>query len=44
MSPYRAVVVGSAIYMGWWMSGAVKFVETHRETPSRVLVAYFLYV
>ena len=41
VSPYRAVVVGSAIYMGRWMSEAVKFVETHRDALSRVPVAYF---
>jgi len=42
VSPYRAVVVGSAVYMGRWMSEAVKFVETHRDALSRVPVAYFV--
>ena len=42
VSPYRAVVVGSAIYMGRWMSEAVKFVETHRDALSRAPVAYFV--
>ena len=41
VSPYRAVVVGSAIYMGRWMSEAVKFVETHRDALSQLPVAYF---
>ncbi|HUX75522.1 MAG TPA: flavodoxin domain-containing protein [Anaerolineae bacterium] len=41
VGPYRAVVVGSAIYMGGWMSEAAKFVETHRDALSRVPVAYF---
>lgn len=42
VSSYRAVVVGSAIYMGRWMSDAVKFVERHKNALSRMLVAYFL--
>lgn len=41
VSPYRAVVVGSAIYMGRWMSEAVKFVERQRDALSQVPVAYF---
>jgi len=41
VSAYRALVVGSAIYMGNWMSEAVKFVESHRDALSRVPVAYF---
>ena len=41
VSPYRAVVVGSAIYMGRWMSEAVKFVETHRDALGQMPVAYF---
>ena len=42
VSPYRAVIVGSAIRMGRWLPEAVQFVETHREPLSRVPVAYFL--
>jgi len=42
LSPYRAVVVGSAIYMGRWMSEAVKFVETHRDALNSMPVAYFV--
>ena len=41
VSPYSAVIVGSAVYMGRWMSEAAKFVETHRDALSRVPVAYF---
>ena len=41
VSPYRAVVVGSAIRMGRWLPEAVKFVETHRGALSQVPVAYF---
>ena len=42
VSPYRAVIVGSAIRMGRWLPEAAKFVETHREALSQVPVAYFL--
>ena len=41
LSPYRAVVVGSAIYMGRWMPEAVKFVEAQRDALSQAPVAYF---
>ena len=41
VSPYQAVVVGSAIRMGQWLPEAVKFVETHQEPLSQVPVAYF---
>jgi len=41
VSEYRAVVVGSAIRAGQWLSAATKFVETHRDALSRVPVAYF---
>lgn len=42
MSPYRAVVVGSAIRKGKWLPEAVKFVKNHQEVLSQVPVAYFL--
>lgn len=42
ISSYRAVIVGSAIYMGRWMSDAVKFVERHKDALSHLPVAYFL--
>ena len=41
VSPYRAVVVGSAIRMGQWLPEAIKFVEMHRDALSQVPVAYF---
>jgi len=40
-SLYRAVVVGSAIRMGKWLSEATKFVETHQEALSQTPTAYF---
>jgi menaquinone-dependent protoporphyrinogen oxidase len=39
---YQGVVIGSAIYMGKWMSDAMDFVKKNREALSRVPVAYFL--
>jgi menaquinone-dependent protoporphyrinogen oxidase len=41
VSPYRAVVVGSAIRTSAWLPEAVEFVKAHREALSRVPVAYF---
>ena len=41
LNPYSAVVLGSAIYMGGWMSDATKFVEKHREALSQMPVATF---
>lgn len=42
LSPYRAVVVGSAIRMGAWLPEAVNFVKEHKEQLSRLPRAYFL--
>jgi menaquinone-dependent protoporphyrinogen oxidase len=42
LSPYRAVIVGSAIRMGRWLPEAVQFVEAHQEALSRLPMAYFL--
>jgi menaquinone-dependent protoporphyrinogen oxidase len=42
ISPYGAVIVGSPILYGKWQSQAVKFVKRHKETLSRIPVAYFL--
>ncbi len=39
---YQGVVIGSAIYMGKWMSEATDFVKKNRDALSRVPVAYFL--
>jgi len=41
LSPYQAVIVGSAIRMGKWLPEAVEFVKTHQDRLSRVPVAYF---
>ncbi len=41
LSPYRAVVAGSAINMGHWMSDTAKFVQRRREALSKMPVAYF---
>lgn len=41
VSPYRAVVLGSPIRVGRWMPEAMKFLQRHRESLSRVPVAYF---
>jgi menaquinone-dependent protoporphyrinogen oxidase len=42
LNPYRAVVVGSAIYMGKWMPEAVDFVERNRGILGQIPVVYFL--
>ena len=42
LSPYRAVVAGSAIYMGQWMKDTMKFINRHRDALSKMPVAYFL--
>ena len=39
---YQGVIIGSAIYMGKWMSEAVDFVKKNKEVLRRVPVAYFL--
>ncbi len=42
ISPYGAVIVGGPILYGKWHSQAVKFVKRHKETLSRIPVAYFI--
>lgn len=42
LSPYQAVIAGSAIRMGKWLPEVVGFVKTHQDTLSRVPVAYFV--
>ncbi|TKJ29431.1 MAG: flavodoxin [Chloroflexi bacterium B3_Chlor] len=42
LSPYKAVIVGSAIRMGKWVPEATSFVEKNREALSQVPVAYFV--
>ena len=39
---YQGVVIGSAIYMGKWMSEAADFVKKNRDILRQVPVAYFL--
>ena len=41
LSPYKGVIVGSAIRMGKWLPEAVEFIKTQQDTLSRVPVAYF---
>jgi menaquinone-dependent protoporphyrinogen oxidase len=41
LTPYQAVIAGSAIRMGKWLPEAVAFVKTHQNTLSRLPVAYF---
>jgi menaquinone-dependent protoporphyrinogen oxidase len=38
---YQAVIVGSAIRAGKWLSAATRFVETHQSTLSHISTAYF---
>ena len=42
VSSYQAVVIGSAIYMGGWMSEAIDFVKKNRNSLRQMPVAYFL--
>ena len=41
ISSYQAVVIGSAIYMGKWMSEAVDFVKKNKDILRQVPVGYF---
>ena len=42
VSPYRAVVLGSAVQRASWLSEAIEFAERNEEELSREPVAYFL--
>jgi menaquinone-dependent protoporphyrinogen oxidase len=42
VSSYQGVVIGSAIYMGKWMSEAADFVKKNKDSLRQVPVAYFL--
>jgi menaquinone-dependent protoporphyrinogen oxidase len=42
VSSYQGVVIGSAIYMGKWMSEAVDFVKKNKDILRQVPIAYFL--
>ncbi|MCJ7433406.1 MAG: twin-arginine translocation signal domain-containing protein [Anaerolineales bacterium] len=38
---YKAVIIGSAIRMGSWLSEATGFLETHKTSLSRIPTAFF---
>jgi menaquinone-dependent protoporphyrinogen oxidase len=42
LSPYRAVVVGSAVHGGKWLPEALSFVRANQSKLSQMPVAYFL--
>ena len=42
LSPYHAVIVGSAIRMGKWLPKAVGFVKDNRDILGRLPIAYFV--
>jgi menaquinone-dependent protoporphyrinogen oxidase len=42
LTPYKAVVVGSAIHSSRWLPEAVEFVETNQKILNQIPVAYFL--
>jgi len=42
ITPYNAVIVGSAVRSDKWLSEAIRFVETNRIALSQIPVAYFL--
>ena len=42
ISSYQGVVIGSAIYMGKWMSEAIDFVNKNQDILRQMPVAYFL--
>lgn len=41
LSPYSAVVVGSAIRMGAWVGEATDYIESHRDELAKLPLAYF---
>jgi menaquinone-dependent protoporphyrinogen oxidase len=42
VSPYRAVIVGSAVRRGRWLDEAIEFVTKHKKTLAGRPTAYFL--
>lgn len=42
LSPYDAVIIGSAVRSSKWLPEAVQFVQENRKALSRIPVAYFL--
>ncbi|MCM2466325.1 flavodoxin domain-containing protein [Methanoculleus oceani] len=41
LSPYRAAVIGSPIYMGKWLPESQVFIERHQQHLRTIPVAYF---
>lgn len=41
LSPYRAVIIGSPIYMGKWLPESQVFIERHQQHLRSMPVAYF---
>ncbi|MDN7013415.1 flavodoxin [Methanoculleus sp. FWC-SCC3] len=41
LSPYRAAVIGSPIYMGKWLPGPQVFIEKNQQHLRTIPVAYF---
>lgn len=41
VSPYQAVIIGSAIRMGSWLSDAKKLVQTQQQVLKGIPIAYF---
>ena len=41
LAPYRAVVIGSPIYMGKWLPEPQVFIERHQQHLRSIPVAYF---
>jgi menaquinone-dependent protoporphyrinogen oxidase len=42
LSPYHAIIVGSAIRMGKWLPEAAGFVKNNQDTLNRLPIAYFV--
>jgi menaquinone-dependent protoporphyrinogen oxidase len=42
LSPYDAVIIGSAVRSSKWLPEAIQFVQDNRKSLSRIPVAYFL--
>ncbi len=41
LSPYRAVVIGSAVHSGKWMPEALEFIASHQDALRRIPTAIF---
>jgi menaquinone-dependent protoporphyrinogen oxidase len=42
LSPYQAIIVGSAIRRGKWLTEATAFVKSNQDTLSQLPIAYFV--